>query len=136
MDAVPPVQETVQAPPASPPPLAPPPIISPPPPPPRGPNHGVWKALALIFLVLLVGSLFSHLVTFSHGVIPRSRSVAERSRTLEELVLEHTNSDNKIAVIDVDGVISSGSVDRSDMNLVDYIDEQLKMAERDSDVKA
>ena len=55
---------------------------------------------------------------------------------MEEFVLEHTNSDNKIAVIEVDGVISSGEVDRSDMNMVEYIDEQLKTAERDSDVKA
>ena len=55
---------------------------------------------------------------------------------MEEFVLEHTNSDNKIAVIEVQGVISGGEVDRSDMNMVEYMDEQLKMAERDSDVKA
>src|SRR5208282_6658181 len=55
---------------------------------------------------------------------------------LEEFILERTNSDNKIAVIEVEGIISSGAADRSDMSLVEYITEQLKKAERDGDVKA
>ncbi len=139
MDDHPPVPETAHAPTDSPPPppVAPPPIISPPPPPPpRGRGNVVWKALAFVFLLLFVLSLLSNALSFSHGVIPRSRVMTDRARTLEEFVLEHTNSDNKIAVIEVDGVISSGDVDRSDMNMVDYIKEQLKMAEHDSDVKA
>jgi protease IV len=137
MDDRPPVHETVPAPPPSPPPpLAPPPIISPPPPPPHGPGRALWKALTFIFLTLFALSLFGHLLNFSHGVIPRGRTAAERSRALEELVLERTNSDNKIAVIEVQGVISSGEAERSDINMVDYIDEQLKIAEHDNDVKA
>jgi protease IV len=138
MDDQPPNPEAAQAPSASPPPppLAPPPIISPPPPPLRGRGHPVWKALTFIFLVLLVLSLFSNVVSFSHGVIPRSRLTSDRSRALEEVTLESTNSDNKIAVVEVTGVISSGEVDRSDLNMVDYISEQLKMAEHDSNVKA
>jgi len=113
----------------------PPPIISPPPPP-RGRGNVVWKVLALVFLALLLLSLLSNALSFTHGVIPHSRASADRARALEEFVLEHTNSDNKIAVIEVQGVISGGEVDRSDMNMVEYMDEQLKMAERDSDVKA
>jgi protease-4 len=62
--------------------------------------------------------------------------VSERSRGLEEIVTEHTNTDNKIAVIEVDGIISSEEIERSGMNMVDFISEQLKMAARDSDVKA
>jgi protease-4 len=143
MDDRPPVQETVSAPPALPPlppPLGPPPIISAPPPPPRGRGNAVWKALALIFITLFV---FSFLVRFlgvsrgfSHGVMASNRLTSDRSRALEEVVLQRTNSDNKIAVVEVDGVISSGNSDRSDLSMVDYINEQLKAAERDSDVKA
>ncbi len=139
MDDQSPSPEPINSPPVNPPPppLAPPPIIPPLPPlPPRGRSAGVWKALAVVFLVLLVLSLFTNFVNFSHGVIPRPRSVSERSRGLEEIVTAHTNSDNKIAVIEVDGIITSGQIDSSDLTLVDFISEQLKMAARDSDVKA
>ena len=51
-------------------------------------------------------------------------------------MIEQTNGDNKIAVISVDGIIENRDVDRSSMNLVEFISEQLKTAERDSDVKA
>jgi protease-4 len=138
MDDRPPVQEIVQAPPAlpPPPPPGPPPIISPPPPPPRGRGHALWKALAFIFLALFVLSFFSHFPGFSRGVLPRGRMMVERPHALEELVLQRTNSDNKIAVVEVEGVITSGESERTDMNMVDYIDEQLKMAEHDNDVKA
>ncbi len=139
MDDQSPSPEPINSPPVNPPPppLAPPPIIPPLPPlPPRGRSAGVWKALAVVFLVLLVLSLLTNFVNFSHGVIPRPRSVSERSRGLEEIVTAHTNSDNKIAVIEVDGIITSGQIDSSDLTLVDFISEQLKMAARDSDVKA
>ncbi|MGA2174149.1 MAG: signal peptide peptidase SppA [Verrucomicrobiota bacterium] len=137
MDDRPPVPEAVHALPAGPPPpIAPPPIITAPPPPPRGRGKAVWKALAMLFIVLFVLSLLSNALSFSHGLFSHSRVVSDRSRALEEIVLERTNSNNKIAVIEVEGVISSGEVDRTDMNMVDYIKEQLKMAEHDSDVKA
>jgi protease-4 len=139
MDENSPLPEPFNAPQVNPPPppLPPPPIISPsPPPPPQGRSGAVWKALALVFLVLFVLSLFTNFVNFSHGVIPRSRVTSERSRGLEEIVTEHTNTDNKIAVVEVDGIISSSDIDRSDLNMVDFIGEQLKMAARDNDVKA
>ena len=120
---------------ASRPPLTAPPIISPPPPS-RSGCSVVWKILAIIFLALLCLSLFSHLLNVSHAVAPRGRAFADRNRGLEEFVVEPATSDNKIAVISVDGIISSRDVDRSSMNLVEFISEQLKAAEHDSDVKA
>ena len=60
----------------------------------------------------------------------------DRIRNLEEVALYTTNSDNKIAVIEVDGVISSSELDRSGVDMVQYIKDQLNMAERDTDVKA
>ena len=123
-----------------PPPLGPPPIISAPPPPPRGRGNAVWKAIALIFITLFILSFSAHFLgvsrSLSRGVIAGGRMTTDRSRALEEVILQRTNSDNKIAIIEVEGVISSGCSDRSEMNLVDYINEQLKAAEHDSDVKA
>lgn len=96
----------------------------------------LWKVLTIVFLVLFVFSLLANFAGLSHTVMPRSRATMERVRNLEEVSLSSTNSDNKIAIIDVDGVISSGEIDRSGVNMVQYIKDQLKMAERDSDVKA
>jgi protease IV len=118
------------------PPLAPPPIIYAPST--RRPGcSSIWRILAIVFLVLLCLSFFSRVLIFSHAVAPRGRVLTDRTRNLEEVVLEQTNGDNKIAVISVDGIITSREdVDRSSMSLVDFISEQLKTAERDKDVKA
>ncbi|HEX3989241.1 MAG TPA: signal peptide peptidase SppA [Verrucomicrobiae bacterium] len=138
MDDQSPPMETADAPPISPPPpppVAPPPII-PPSPAPRGRSGTIWKALAVVFIVLFIVSLLTNFLNISRNVIPRSRAASERERGLEEVVTQHTNSDNKIAVIQVDGVISGAQIDGSDMTLVDFINEQLKMAAHDNDVKA
>jgi protease IV len=119
-----------------PPPVAPPPVISAPPPPPRGGSGVVWKVLALVFVVLFVLSLFTNIVSFSHGVIPHGHVTAERARGLEEIVTAHTNSDNKIAVVEIDGIISGADIEGSDMTMVEFVNEQLKVAARDGDVKA
>lgn len=117
-----------------PPPLTPPPIIYAPPPK-RSGCSPVWRVLALVFLVLLCLSAFTWFLKASNVVAPRARG-SEHRRLLEEFTIEQTNSDNKIAVITVNGVIMGGSVDHSEMNLVDYVSAQLKSAQRDSDVKA
>ena len=116
---------------APPPPLAPPPIISAPPASTRPGCSSVWRILAIVFLALLCLSLFSRVLIFSHAVTPRGRAMTDRSRTLEEVVVEPTNGDNKIAVISVDGIITSRDVDNSSMNLVEFVSERLKTAERD-----
>jgi len=120
----------------APPPLAPPPIIYAAPP--RRTGCSVfWKIFAIVLLVVLCLTLFSRLLHFSTAVaVTRGHPTVERNRNLEEVVLEQTNSDNKIAVISVDGIITSQGMDRSSMNLVDFISEQLKTAGNDSDVKA
>jgi protease-4 len=122
-------------PPAPRPPLAPPPIISAPPASRTG-CSSVWRVLAIVFLALLCLSFLFWMLSFSHAVAPRGRALTDRSRALEEVMIEQTNGDNKIAVISVDGIITSRNVDNSSMNLVQFISEQLKTAERDSDVKA
>jgi protease-4 len=92
--------------------------------------------LALVFLVLFVASLFTNVLNFTAGFTPRARVTSERTRGLEEIVVQHTNSANKIAVIEVNGVISGSTIEGADMSLVEFIDEQLKAAGHDNEVKA
>ena len=132
-----------QPPPYQAPPPPPPPPLPPSAPPPiiyaqalRSGSGAIWKVLTFVLLALLCLSFFGHLLSFSHAVAPSGRTMQTRARNLEEVMLEETNSDNKIAVITVDGIITSAAVDHSGMNLVDFVAEQLKAAQRDSDVKA
>jgi protease-4 len=146
MDDHPPSPESAAAQPASPPPpVTPPPVIPIPPsmpppltlPPPRPRSSVVWKVLAVVFLALFVMSLLWNLAGFSRGVFPHPRVMTDRNQNLEEVVVSATNNtDNKIALIEVDGIISSGEIERSGVDMVQYIKDQLKMAERDTDVKA
>lgn len=126
------------SPPYNPPPLpnAPPPVIRPQPPqsPPRK-SRG-WKILAIILLVLLMVSLFSNLGFLSSLVgasVKHTRTVGPK---LEEVVLEDKGSARKLAVVDVEGIISSQFVDQGGYSIVELIRAQLKNAHEDSRVKA
>jgi protease-4 len=128
----------VQAPPAPPPSLAPPPLLKSPgggQPPRRGRG---WMVLALVLLVFLGISLLYNISNFA-GNILHGRS-AKYSHTvgprLEEVVYEDNDSANKIALIEVNGIISGGIIDQSGFNLVDIIKAQLHRAEDDDRVKA
>jgi len=110
-------------------------LTMPPPQPPKGGSG--WKILSFILMGLIVlwvlGRVMIHgmLGAASHG-----RAGADVMQNLEEVALERTNTDNKIAVVEVTGIISGGEVSHSDMDFVTYIKEQFKAAERDPDVKA
>lgn len=77
-----------------------------------------------------------HLMIHSVVSVASHSHAADLSRNLEEVVLEHTNTDAKIAVVEVNGIIMGGEVDHADMDFVTYIKEQFKEAARDTDVKA
>ena len=128
--------------PSPPPPLQPPPPFAPPPPmmsmPPRfnpapKKSGGGWKVAAII-LALLLG--LSFLVHFSDLLGGFTTAAMTGESHLVETLLENNHSDNKIAVIPVEGVIASLDSDLSPRNMVRLIGEQLKMAARDESVKA
>lgn len=124
-------------PPPPPPPLAPPPLLMPPPPPPPRRTGAVWKVLAVLFIVLFVISLFGNFLSFSRSLFTvGGKGSMAKNHNLEEVVLQPTNVDEKIAVLTVDGVISSGEMDRTGMSLQEFIKEELKQAQEDKDVKA
>ena len=68
----------------------------------------------------------------SKNSLRRARSRAEE---LDECVLEDNNARNKIAVVTVDGIISSGS-DQAGNSMVEVIKAQLDRAKDDKRVKA
>jgi len=125
---------------------APPPFNSPPlnPPPPvisarqisPAPKKGRgWKIFALLLLGLLIVSVLLNATHFVNGLVDAGLSrVRPAGPKLEEMVLEDNDAHNKIAVIRVDGVISSELLDGYDM--VEVIKEQLKRADDDDKVKA
>jgi len=121
----------------TPPPLTPPPVIAPPTATRPRKSRG-WMITAIVLLLLLLvsvlfnlGSLFSNLVHMQglqvhHVAGPR----------LEEMLLEDNSASAKIAVINIDGIITSREIDQSGYNMVDTIKAQLKRAEEDHKVKA
>jgi protease-4 len=128
---------TAAAPPPPPPPLTPPPVIVPPAStPPRRRGRG-WMIVALVLLVLLGISVLANMSHFLSGLVPmkaaRSNSVGPR---LEEVSTEDNGASGKIAVVEVDGIITSRALDQGGYNMVDVIKAQLKRAEEDDKVKA
>jgi len=134
------METNVYPPAGSPPP--PPPVITPPVQPPRK-SRG-WMVVALILLVLLAFSVFGNLTQFVVNVLHLRNggrteafsSAREVGPRLEECVLENNRSANKIAVITLDGVITSHDGDAAGNNLVDVIQAQLDRAADDRRVKA
>ena len=60
----------------------------------------------------------------------------QTGRWLEEVIVEHNGSGNKVAIIDVEGIITSMSMGYRGRNMVDLIEDQLRMAAQDDAVKA
>src|SRR5260221_1943843 len=127
------------SPPPPPPPLPPsPPVIiaAPPPPPPRR-GRG-WMVAALILLVLLVISFGYNVVSnITNGLVsPKTRHARQGGPKLEEIVSEDNDASDKIALVPIEGIITSRNIDQSGFNMVDLIKAELKRAQDDSRVKA
>ena len=99
---------------------------------------------AIILLVLLAFSLFGNLAQFVGNMLSFHNgfhteafaSVRDAGPKLDEFTLENNKSVNKIAVITVDGIITSHEFDGSGNNMVDVIQAQLDRARDDKRVKA
>ncbi len=122
-----------------PPPLPPPPVITPPAPKPR--RSVGWMITAIILALLLglaglviIGQFATRSLNFNRGF--KSASAREVGPKLEECVLEDNDSQNKIAVITIDGIITGHSADQDGNSLVDVVKAQLDRAADDKHVKA
>lgn len=129
-------------PPPPPPYLPPPPVISAPASRPR--SHTGWIVTTVVLGVLLLfclAALVSRSVTHRFtGMRPHGEafgSAREAGPKLDEYLLEDNSSaDNKIAVISIEGIISSHDFDSGGNNMVDLVIAQLDQARNDKKVKA
>jgi protease-4 len=125
------------------PPPPPPPVIAPAPASKPRRSRG-WMIAAVILLVLLAFSLFGNLTQFVFSNLPFRHalrtegfgSVRDVGPKLDECMLENNHSVNKIAVITVDGIITSHTADEAGNNMVDVVKAQLDRASADHHVKA
>jgi protease-4 len=142
--ASPPGAPPIQPPPPLQPPAAPPPPVTPPPrliaPAASAPSRRGrgWMVFAIILLVLLALSGLYNVRNATN--IMRGKGVRYSARTagprLEEVVVEDNDANTKIAVIEINGIITSRAIDQSGYNMVDVIKAQLKQAQEDDKVKA
>jgi protease IV len=114
----------------------PPPVIAPLPGPRPAKKGSGWKILAIVLVVLLVFSLWSN---FKHAVSNVTGGNVRGSRgsgpRLEEVTIRDNDSPNKIAIVPIEGIISGSATDGG-FSLVTVVKEQLKLARKESDVKA
>jgi protease-4 len=93
--------------------------------------------LALLGLSLLVNfsQLIASAVHVSRGgpMVSRTREVGPR---LDEAVLEDNDARSKIAIVEVNGIITSTALDQEGTSMVDIIKAQLDRAQNDAQVKA
>ena len=84
--------------------------------------------------LVIVGQFVAHTLSFDHNF--KTASAREVGPKLEECLLEDNDSQNKIAVINVDGIISGHDYDDNGNSMVDLIEAQLDRAADDKHVKA
>jgi protease-4 len=122
------------------PPLPPPPVLTSPRPPRK--SRG-WMIVAIILFVVLLFSVFGNITQFISNAFFQNAlrteafgSSREIGPKLEEFLLENNKSPNKVAVITLDGEISSHDQDSMGNNMVDVLQAQLDRAREDRRVKA
>jgi protease-4 len=92
---------------------------------------------ALVVLVLLVFSVLLNLGHALRGLMPvHVAGLHESGPRLEEAIKEDNDASSKIAVIEVEGIITSQALDQGGFSMVEVIKAQLKRAAEDDKVKA
>jgi protease-4 len=123
-------------PPPTPPPFAaPPPVITPPPAKPPRKSRG-WMIIAIILFLLLGFSMLLNLGSFVSLANLDGGHARGGGPRLDEVVVEDHDSENKIAIVPVEGIITSRQVDQSGNDMVEIIKAQLDHAKSDKKVKA
>ena len=120
----------------------PPPVIVAPQPKPRK-SRG-WMITSIILIVLLALSLFGNMTQFVMQTLSLNRvfhtdgfsTAREVGPHLDEVFLENNKSDNKIAVVNIEGIITGHGVDGEGSDPVTVIQAQLDRAADDKEVKA
>lgn len=96
-----------------------------------------WKVAVLVLAILLGISLLWNAQNFLDGFMTEAFVPARSTGPmLEEVIVEYNHSGNKIAVVPVEGIITSDGLDARGYSLVEYIRDQLELAQKDDSVKA
>src|SRR5215831_4104272 len=112
-------------PPTFPPPPTAPPLITPPSPS-RPPKRGRgWMIFALILLVMLGFSMLVNFGQFLSAMVPVKGHNRNAGPRLEEVMLRDNDASDKIAVLDIDGIITGSATDQSAYSLVEVVQAQL-----------
>ena len=130
MDSTPPSESAGAVPPMLPPVVTPPRARKPP-----RPGRG-WMICSIILAGLLMFSLLGYVVEAFQTSDGQSHAVNADGHRLEEIILKVSKSDNKIAVLEVEGIITSLAFDGSGRTMVDLLKDELAVAAKDDDVKA
>ena len=122
--------------PGTPPPFhIPPPVITAPPPT-RAPRRWGWIIISSVLFLFLVVSVLINIGSAFSGMSNVGGSHHHGGPRLDEVVVEDHKGSDKIAVVPIEGIITSHSGDRGGHNMVDIVKAQLKRADEDDDVKA
>ncbi len=119
-----------------------PPPLYPPTPPPLSPRPKKKRSLGWILILILIlglGGLALGLLLMVGllGSLPLSPSMASSPRSLlQEVVVEDNEARNKIALVNLSGLITDGVVDASGYSMVSLIEDQLELAADDPRVRA
>lgn len=116
-------------------PQPPPPIIIAPPP--QKSSGSGWKIFCVVLLVLLLGSIGLHALTFAGSLLSGVTTAgAQSGMNFHEVVVDNPHAHDKIAILEVKGMISSEPWSRGGKSLADVIEDQLRYAAEDESVKA
>lgn len=130
MESNPPTEPSV------PPPLAPPPVIAPTSGGPTKRKGRGWMIAALILLVFLVVSVIANFGLLVGNAMPFQASVSHSGEPrLQEVMVKDNGARNKVAVVEVEGIIRSQLVD-GQHSMADVIGAKLKRAGNDDNVVA
>lgn len=96
---------------------------------------------AIVLLVFLGLSLLINFSQFAGSVMHVNRGpvvagTREAGPRLDEVVVEDNDASSKIAVVEVNGIITSSAIDQQGISMVDIIKAQLDRAQDDRRVKA
>ena len=115
----------------------PPPVIMPPAATPPSRRGRGWMIFAIILLVLLAFSVLGNFSSLLGSLFyPKAKHMRAAGPRLEEVITEDNDASDKLAIVEIDGIITSRTVDPGGHNMVDLIKAQLKRAEEDPKVRA
>jgi len=93
--------------------------------------------IAIILFAILAISFLMNLRQYAKNFVSSGgKHIHSSGPRLEEVIIEDNDAADKIAVVDIKGIITSRVNDGGGYNLVDVVKAQLKSAEDDSKVKA